>query len=500
VQRDAIAKVTAADVNRVAAAYLQPGNRTLGRFVPTDKPAFAEIPAAPAVAGLVDGYVGKAAVAAGESFDPTPQNIAARTQTFTLGDGLKVSLLPKKTRGETVVVDATFRFGDEESITGRSDAGALVGPMLMLGSKTLTREQIAAKFDALRTQAQIGGNIQAAQIKLVGKRGTLADALALAADVLRNPAFPQDQFEQLRLQAITGLEYQRSEPAAIAATDLAGYFDPWPKGHPLHADSIDESLAKIKAAKLDDVRAYHRDFYGTGEGEIAVVGDFDAAAVKAQLQSLFAGWKAPVAFAPIPTHYADVKAKRDSVVTPGKPNAVLLARQNLSLNLADPDFPALSIATSIFGGDPLKARLADRIRQKEGLSYGVTSALQADQSRVGRDDNGYLVIQAIAAPQNMAKVEAAVREEFARLVEDGVTEQEVRDAVSAKLVARQQSRAEDPEVAGQLAENLAYDRDMKFEADRDAAYRALTAAQVNAAIRKYFKPDSLSVFEAGDFK
>ena len=500
VQRDAIEQVTATDINRVAATYLKPGNRTLGRFIPVEQPDRTEIPAAPAVATRVEGYVGRAAVAAGEAFEATPQNIAARTQTFTLGNGLKVSLLPKKTRGETVTVDATFRFGDEKAITGRNDAGAFAGALLTAGSKNMTREQIAAKFDALKTRVRIGGGAQAVQIGLTGRRDTLAEALALAADVVRNPAFPEDQFEQLRMQSLTGLEAQRNEPGSVAGIAIGRHFDPWPEGHPSHVRSLDESLAGLKALKLEDVRAFHRDFYGTAQGEIAVVGDFDPDAVKAQLQSLFADWESPVAYVPISTHHTDVQAKRASFVTPDKPNAVLMARQNLSLNQADADFPALSIAASIFGGDPLKARLADRIRQKEGLSYGVTAGLRADDSRKGRDDNGYLVVQAIAAPENIAKVETAVREEFARWIEGGVTEQELRDAVSARLVAREQSRAEDGNVASMLTGHLQFGRDMQFEIDRDAAYQALTVEQVNAAIRKHFRPESLSVFVAGDFK
>lgn len=500
VQRDAVAAVTVDDVNRVAAAYLKPSNRTLGRFVPTAQPERAVIPEAPAIASLVDGYVGREAVAAGEAFDPTPANLAERQQAFTLGDGLKVTLLPKQTRGGTVVVDATFRFGDEAAITGRSDAGGLVGPMLMLGSQTMSREQIATAFDGLQTQAQIGGGAQSAQLKLTGRRATLAEALALAADVLRNPAFPQDQFEQLRLQAVTGIEFQRSEPAAVAGIALARHFDPWPEGHPLHVQTLDESLSTLRAMQLDDIRAYHRDFYGTAVGEISVVGDFDPEVVKAQLESLFAGWTSPAAYAPIRTRYTDVPAARERFATPDKPNAVVLARHNLSLNLMDEDFPALSIANAILGGDPLKARLADRIRQREGLSYGVGSALQEDNSREGRDDNGSLTIQAIAAPQNIDQVEAAIREEFARLVKDGVTDEEVRDAVAARLVARQQGRAQDAVVASILGNHMQYGRDWRFEAARDADYAALTAAQVNAAIRKHFKPEQLSVFLAGDFK
>ena len=84
------------------------------------------------------------------------------------------------------------------------------------------------------------------------------------------------------------------------------------------------------------------------------------------------------------------------------------------------------------------ARLGERIRQKDGLSYNVGAGLSADESRTGRDDNGSLSIQAIAAPENMGKLEAALREELARLVADGITVEELRSAVAEKKVAREQ--------------------------------------------------------------
>jgi zinc protease len=498
--RDAIDKVTAEDVNRVAAAYLKSSNRTLGRFVPTDAPDRVTIPAAPAVATLVDGYAGRAVVAAGENFDPSPRNIQSRTTTFTLGDGLKISLLPKKTRGETVVVNAQFRFGDEASVSKSPDpAASIAGAMLMRGSEKMSRQQIDQRFEALKTQANVSGNLQGAGISMQTRRAQLPEALALAADVLRTPAFPESEFEQLRLQAITGLEASRKEPGSVAGMALAQYFDPWPVGHPLHVDDIDASLAKLKALTIEDVRAFHREFYGTATGEIAIVGDFDADAVRKQLEALFAGWKSPKPYAPIGTKFTDVAAKQERFETPDKPNAVLLARQNLPLKVTDADYPALVVANRIFGGGALKSRLGDRIRQKEGLSYGVSSGIRADDSRNRTDDAGSFSIQAIAAPENMKKVEAAVREELTRLVKDGITQEELRDAVSGTLTERQQGRADDGTVAGMLADQLYFGRDMQFTADLDAKYQALTLEQVNAAIRKYLKPDALSVYVAGDF-
>lgn len=497
--RDAVEKVTAADVNRVAGLYLKPSNRTLGRFVPTDAPDRAQITPAPDVATLVKGYTGRAALSAGEDFDPSPQNLQARTETFTLGNGLKVSLLPKKTRGETVVVSANFRFGDEDSLTGREAAAGLAGAMLMRGSNTRSREQIDQNFEALKTEASISGGLQGATLSLRTRRDSLAQALVLATDVLRNPAFPADEFEQLRMQAITGLEASRREPGSVAGQALGQVYDPWPEGHPLHAKTLDESLAAVKALTREELQAFHRDFYGSAAGEIAVVGDFDAAAVRQQLESLFAGWQSSMPYAPIHTRYTDVAARIGRFETPDKPNAVLLARSNLALKVTDAEYAAMMVANHVFGGGALKSRLGDRVRQKEGLSYGIASGIRADDSREGTDDAGSFSIQAIAAPSNMAKVEAAVREELQKLVAEGITAEELKDAKSGILTQRQQGRANDGSVAGMLTDQAYFGRTMEFTAALDAKFQALTLDEVNAAIRKHLRPADLSVFLAGDF-
>ncbi|MGY3266213.1 M16 family metallopeptidase [Lysobacter sp. HA35] len=497
--RDRVAAVTVDDVNRVARAYLKPTNHTLGRFVPSDAPDRAEIPTAPDASVALKGFTGRAAVAAGESFDPTPQNIQARTETFTIGDGLKVALLPKDTRGDTVVVHATFRFGDVDALKQSPDpAASMAGAMLMRGSKSLTREQIAQRFEALNTRGGVSGGLQSASIVLDSKRDTVGDALALAASLLREPAFNDAEFEQRRLQAITGTQANMTEPGPLAGDALATHFDPWPVGHPLHHDSIDASLAQLKALKLDDVRRFHQRFYGTSTGEITVVGDFDAKAMRAQIESLFAKWKSPTPYQGIHTSFTDVAPERRSIETPDKSNAVVIAQLNTSLNEGDADYPALAIGNYIFGGT-MASRLGSRIREKEGLSYGAGSSITADSSPTGRDDAGALVIQAIAAPQNAAKVETAMREELARLVKDGVTEAELRDAVSGLLTQRKQSRASDGTVAATLEHNLYLGRTMDYQAQYDARLSALTVAEVNAALRKHIDPAKLSVYLAGDF-
>lgn len=500
VLRDAIDKVTLDDVNRVAGTYLIPSNRTLARFIPTDNAVRATIGTAPSVASLVDGYSGRAAVEAGEAFDPSPANLAARTQVYTIGNGLTVSLLPKKTRGGTVVVDADFQFGDLESIRrSPAPAASFAGRLLMRGSQQMTRAQIDKRFEALKTSANVAGGSQGAGISLQTRRGELAEALTLAADILRHPSFPESEFEQLRLQGITGLEASRKEPGTIAGQAQARAFDPWPAGHPLRFKSIEEQLANLKALKLEDVRAYHRDVYGTTQGQIAIVGDFDPEQVKPLLQSLFADWTPGVAHAPIATRYHAVGARKERFETPDKSSAIFIARQNLPLNDDHPQYAELLVANAIFGGSGLKSRLGDRVRQTEGLSYSIGSGISADSSRDGKDDAGSFSIQAIAAPQNAARLEAAVREELARFVRDGITEAELKDAVSGMLTQREQARASDGTVSSMLNSDAYLGRPMQRRAAFDARLEALTVADVNAAIRAFLKPEQLSVFEAGDF-
>ncbi|MFN7928662.1 MAG: hypothetical protein U0Y68_12065 [Blastocatellia bacterium] len=124
----------------VAAAYLKQSNRTLGLFVPTQKPDRADIPSTPDVLALVKDYKGDAAVAAGEAFDPSPTNIESCTARLPRLAASKTAFLTKKTRGNTVQLQMSLHFGDEKSLMNRATAGSFAGDLLMRGTKTKTRQ------------------------------------------------------------------------------------------------------------------------------------------------------------------------------------------------------------------------------------------------------------------------------------------------------------------------------------------------------------------------
>lgn len=495
VNRDRLRKVTAEDVQRVATSYLKQSNRTLGLFVPTQKPDRAEIPATPDVLALVKDYKGDAVIAAGEAFDPSPSNIESRTVRGATPGGIKTAFLTKKTRGNVVVARLTLHLGDEKSLMNRATPGSLAGDMLMRGTKNKTRQQIQDEFDKLKARAYVGGSPTSAVATIETTRQNLPAVLKLVAEILREPVFPENEFEQLRQEQLAAIEQDRSEPQSIAEIAFRQHIAPYPKGHVNYPSTPEEDVAELKAVKLDEVKKFYADFYGANNGEFAAVGDFDEKEVAKLLNDLFGDWKSKMPFARIPSPFKDIPALNKSLNAPDKANAFFIAGLNLNLRDDDPDYPALVLGNYMFGGADMNSRLANRIRQKEGLSYGVGSMLNAGTI----DKSGRFQALAIYAPQNRDKLEAAFKEEVAKMLKEGFTEEEIKAAKTGWLQARQVSRAQDNELVGKLNSYLYLNRTLAWDAELDKKVAALTAEQIHAAMRKFIDPNKITIIKAGDF-
>jgi zinc protease len=487
--RDRLKKVTAADV-QTAARYLKPSNRTLGEFIPTSAPDRAEIPAVPDLALALKDYRGSTAVAQGENFNPTPANIEARVIRATLPGGMKLALLPKRTRGETVVAQLALQWGDEKSKTDRAAACGVTSGMLLRGTRKHSREQLRNRFDRLNANVAVDGD--GGSIETV--RESLPEALRLMAEVLRQPSFPGDEFEQLRRAALTSIDTQRSDPSALASLALTRHLNPYPPTHWLYTTSLDERAARLKGLTLDDVRRCYQDFYGASDSELSVVGDFDPEEIKRLAQELFGDWRSPRPYARIPLKVTDVAPVDDVIETPDKANAVLRAGMLLRLRDDDPDYPALLIGNYILGGSS-DSRLVRRIREKEGLSYSVGSFLAADSFYA----RGILGVSAIYAPQNRARIEAALNDEIRKTFAEGFTPQEVEAGKKGFLQARQLARSSDEGVASRLVSYLVLGRTFAWDEELERKVAALTPEAVIDAMRRRIDPARLSFVKAGDF-
>ena len=495
IQRDAYRKVSPADVQRVALDYLKRSNVTVGEFIPDPKPDRAPAPPKVDVAALVQDYKGDTATAAGETFDPSPANLDARTQRFTLQNGMKVALLPKKTRGETVNFNLSLRFGNEQSVAGKATEGTLTGGMLLRGTTKKSRQEIDDAFDKFRAKVGVSGTQTGATASGQTVRAQLADTLRLTAEVLQDPAFPAAELDTLKRQRNTRFETSKSEPQDIAQRALGRHDNPYPAGHPRYIPTIDESIAWNNAVTVDGVKNFYKQFYGASDAELAIVGDFDPEAMKALVTELFGSWKSPSAYARVPDPYRAIKPAALRLLVPDKANAIFFGSEKWQINDTSPDYPALLVANFILGESP-SSRIYERIRQKDGLSYGAGTFFQPNSFEA----NSGFGMYAIFAPQNLDKVRAGFAEEFERLLKDGFTDTEVKDAKAAVIQERKLGRSEDGSVAGALTSQSYLGRTYAVSAGVDAAIEKLTTADVNAAIRKHLKSADFTYAFAGDFK
>jgi zinc protease len=429
-------------------------------------------------------------VSQGEAFVPTPENIESRVIRRELRGGMKLALLPKKTRGSTVVAQLRLRWGDEETKRGRSTACGIAGTMLQRGTKTKSREDIASAFARLKASVGVGG--EGGSVQTV--RESLPETLKLVAEILREPSFPPKEFEQLRQSALASAESQRSDPAALSEILLERHLNPFPPDHWLYNTTLEERIARLQSLTLDEVRACQRDFYGASDSELSVVGDFDPEEITRLAGELFDGWKSPRPFKRIPSPYHDVPPIDRTLETPDKANAVYRAGLNLRLRDDHPDFPALVLGNYLLGGGT-NSRLMRRIREKEGLSYSVASYLSASSL----DESGEFGLYAIHAPQNREKVEALMQQELRTALKEGFSREELEAGKRGLLQSRQLSRTQDSSLAGRLLSYLYIGRTFAWDAQIDARIAALTPQQVVEALRRHVDPAKLSTVKAGDF-
>ncbi|UUZ55244.1 insulinase family protein [Massilia sp. H-1] len=311
--------------------------------------------------------------------------------------------------------------------------------------------------------------------------------------MLRTPSFPEAEFAEMQREQVNAIQQQMPEPQALAENAMARLLDATPDDHVSHVRTLEQQLAQLKTLTVAQVRAFHQQFYGANNVTMAVVGDFDAAALKSQAERLFGNWNAVQPFVRMPVTIRDVTAQKVAIDTPDKANSTLFASLPLSLKDDAEDYPALMLANHILGGGALHSRIADRIRQKDGLSYGVGSYLSVRTLDPAAKWGAY----AISAPENTAKVEAALLRRNRARAQGWLHRSGTGGRKKGWRQAEEVGRTDDGALAYQLANYLYLKRTMAYDQALEAKVAALKLAQVNAALRKYVDPGKMSVVSAG---
>ncbi len=387
----------------------------------------------------------------------------------------------------------------------------------MSGTKTRTRQQVQDELRRLNATVSVsggggggfgggrggggrggaggGGGVSSATASISAPATNFEAALKLAVEILREPAYPQADFERIHFQRVRALEAPQTEPTQLAAETLNRHLTPWAKGDLLYPAPREEQLAEVQKVTLDDAKKFHDQFYGANYGVFAIVGPVDQAAVKRAAEDLLGKWNTTMAYKPIVAAFKKAPAVNRKIETPDKANAQFEAGLRIQLSETDPDYPAMVLAGYMFGG-PITSHISDRIRNREGLSYGANARIAVPNE----GDSSLLSGTVSLNPVNGPKVEFSFKDELARTLKEGFGAEEVAQAKKAYLESRIVSRSADTSLLSAMASHEQLGRTFRWDEQLEQRIQALTAEQVSAAFRRHVDAASLSIVKAGDFK
>jgi zinc protease len=493
-QGDWMEDLTLEEVQAVGRNFLVRDNRTLAWYVPTTDPRRAPEPARVDVARLLADHPWRQQEAFQADFALTPQSIAERTVTGRTASGIDYALLPRRTRSDRVTVSLRLQWGDLASLSGRWKDADMLDRMMQSGTRSLPLQQFEDSLRKLDARMDLSADETGAWLGLQVTRGNLDAALALAAQALKEPVFPADVYEERKRRLIASIESRRDQPESLVADMLRQAGAAYPAEDPRHHRPPEELIADLRAHTLARMERFYREFAGASHGQFAVVGDIDPQAMKAWLEATFSDWKSGKPYQRIERPFHPLPAERQFVSVTDKPNAVYLQTIALEMSEDDPDYPALALAMRLFGGDS-GSRVSRRLREQEGLTYGAYATLSADR----KVRHAAISIRAIHAPANLQRVEAALQEEIERVLRDGFTATELEAVRQAWAQRRNLVLGDESNVASILASNLYWSDTMQRWMDFDEKIRTMSLDEVNAAFRRYVRPDRALVLGAGEY-
>ncbi|KQS57230.1 peptidase M16 [Brevundimonas sp. Leaf363] len=488
--------VTAADVQRVARRYLTPERSITIRYLnaddehpATEQPTNVDAPvklADLAPVGQVYALLPEAdrapIPAAGDPIAPTTPAVA----DFRLDNGLRV-LVARRTGLPLVSARLNFDAGTADEVPGKAGVAAMTAGLLTQGSATRTAPQIATEIEQLGASVGAGAGADFTNVYANAPANVFPQTVALMADLVRNPAFAQEELDRQRDQTLDGLRVALSSPGSVAGLAAARVV----YGDAAYGAPASGTVTSLPTITREDIAAFHAARYSPSGASLVFSGDITEAQARALAQQYFGDWRAaapaartaPAAGAVLPTRVVVIDQ-------PGAGQAAVYAAGRSVARADDAYFP-LSVANAVLGGG-YGSRLNQEIRVKRGLSYGAGSGLGL------RLEPGVFTAQAQTRNDAAVEVSDLMLAEIAKLGTTQPTPEELgtRQAV---LTGGFGSSLETVDGLGSRVANLAlYDLPLSDLATFVSSVEAVTPADVQAAAARALPADRMSLVIVGD--
>ncbi len=407
-----------------------------------------------------------------------------QVKRVTLENGIRLILMEYH-RAPTLTIRASFEGGSRFDPAGKSGTTAFMSSLLRKGTDSKSAQQIAEEIDFLGGSLGAGSGDENCDVSLNTLAKDADAGLDLMTDVVRHPAFAQQEIDRERTLEVSGLQSLADEPGA-----LAGYVTPGVT-YGDHLYGAKTTISSLKAITREDIIASYKSAFAPERMIIVAVGDFKFDEMQSKLKARFGDWaKSGVQLQSVPA-LTEVPVQRVMVDKPDATQTqVRLVRQGFKRSSPD-NYPAV-LANTILGGG-FTSRLVDEIRVNRSLTYGINSGF--GKQKIG----GSFTVSTFTKLETSRKIVDETNKVLAKIAKEGVTEKEYQKA-RGFLAGQFAIRVQTPEgIAAQLLDMAVNDLPDNYLESYLPKLRSVSFADVNRIARSYFAPDKLSVILVGPY-
>jgi len=504
---DRLKKVTPADVQRVANKYLVEDQSTTGYFIPKQSGSQNKDQAQannymPENGPFYyrhseEGHIHEETSSAPVLVKNTTEEIAASetlieksASAFKREKVSGIDVVSVKTSAKDfVTVAASISLGNYASETKNDIIPALTASMLSKGTTLNDKFKFSEKLQKLGVNLNVNASTFKINIGFKCLKKDLDQVITLLAEELRNPLFDAKEFENLKQQFIGNTQQDLNDPGERGSIALSQAI--YPKGNPNYSLSVEDNISNIKNATLEEVKAFHKKYFGTASMRLVIVGDTDGANLNASLKKSFKNWNGGVTEKLKFEEATKTAAKTEVVTIPEKPSAELYIGQFTGLKRADADYIPFFIGNYTLGAG-FAGRLMQTVRDNDGLTYNISSGLGGNI-----ETGGYWFVNASFNPSLFQKGLDATMVQVDKWVKDGITAEELENKktnlIGSFKVGMSTTNGMARTILSFIERGLEPSYIDQYPKDIDKA----TLQQVNDAIKKYIQLDKMIIIKAG---
>ncbi len=411
-----------------------------------------------------------------------------------LGNGAEFLVLENHFN-PTVAVSGSFYAGPLFAPPDRRTIASMTAGELTKGTELRNKLELAEDLESrgaslsisADTSDPVGADIAGASLSR--DVDLLLDRLV---EVLRKPVFPEEELDKEKKRLVGAIRQQQDQTSVRAQETAARRI--YPPGHTFHRRTGEERIARVESMTRGDLQTFYDARYGAQTLRLIVVGDVVADRVLDFLEERLGDWRRGPAeeFQPVPV--PPPVPLSETVEMPDKANADVILALPASLTRTDPSYLASVLANSALGQSSLSSRLGVRVRDIEGLTYGIHSSFHATHVP------GPFVISVTVKPEMRDAAVASTLDEIRKFLHEGMTEKELADEKSSRIGKFKVDLASNGGISQAIDSALYYGLGLSYLDDFPKLVQAVTKEEADAAFASLVRPDAFTVISAGTFR